>query len=425
MVDMSLKVNIEADTRKLDRGLDDALKKPRFLEGIKGVGGDIRAGAVGAITGEKPKGIAQSISKIAVNTAMIGFVWKGIKEVGDLISTVIKLLTDMGGALKGILVQWIQAMKILILPFANFLAVLLRPFTALFMRFAVGLFGALTKFLVTKEKGAIERYLETGKLPWEEERFVSGEEGVSIFDKFRQDFNEWWERFKSNMNEVWTFWKVWAEIGFIAMQNAGEFIWENIILPAWNFLSNVGVWLWEQIIKPAWSFMLKVPKMIWETILLPSWLFLKDVGRWIWEKILRPAWEFLKNIGIWIWDILKSPFDWLADRVRAVAGAINSAIGTITGIARDLWKMFFGRGAQLGTMVTTPQLMRVGEREPEMIVPISKARQELGVGGGGGYSPTINVYATINNEMDIKRLAEKLADYSRDALTRRSSYYYI
>ena len=227
------------------------------------------------------------------------------------------------------------------------------------------------------------------------------------------------------MNEVWTFWKVWAEIGFIAMQEAGKFIWENIILPAWEFLSDVGVWLWERVILPAWMFMLKIPVMIWAKILLPAWLWFKDIGIKIWEKILKPAWEWFKNVGIKIWNILKSPFDWLADRVRAVAGAINNAIGTITGIARDLWRMFFGRGAQLGTMITTPSMVRVGEKEPELIVPISKARQELGMGRGGGYSPTINVYATINNEMDVRRLAEKLADYSRDNLTRRLSYYTI
>ena len=36
------------------------------------------------------------------------------------------------------------------------------------------------------------------------------------------------------------------------------------------------------------------------------------------------------------------------------------------------------------------------------------------------YSPTININASINSEMDIREIAEKIAEYSQEELSRRT-----
>ena len=115
-------------------------------------------------------------------------------------------------------------------------------------------------------------------------------------------------------------WDTIIKPAFNFLIDAGLWIWEQIIMPAFMFLINVGLWIWEQIIRPSFMYLAGVGLWLWEQIILPAWMFLKDVGSWIWDQILKPAWEFLLDIGTWIWEIVKSPFQWLADKIRTIWG---------------------------------------------------------------------------------------------------------
>ena len=76
-----------------------------------------------------------------------------------------------------------------------------------------------------------------------------------------------------------------------------------------------------------------------------------------------------------------------------------------------------GRGASGGMVNQTGNYqLHAGER-------VMNAGETSRLGGGGmNYSPNITIQATISNDIDIRMLARKLADYQEREIRRRSSY---
>lgn len=67
-----------------------------------------------------------------------------------------------------------------------------------------------------------------------------------------------------------------------------------------------------------------------------------------------------------------------------------------------------------GGLVTRPTLAVLGEREPELVTPISQLRRSPRFFGGGDVNVTLNNYGDIHSEADENRLAEKVARKVRE-----------
>lgn len=236
------------------------------------------------------------------------------KQTGGITKTVAQL---------GIIAAVLKALQSILEPLFDIINILVFVlFAGLLKGIDALVNGVKTLFTAEFWKSAGDWLLEQAGNLWE---FVKG-----IFDKgldVIKSIGTW--IFDNVIVPAWNVLKdvgmwIWENVLLPAFQflaDVGKWIWENILSPAFKFLSEVGKWIWEQILKPAWSFLKDVGLWIWEQILKPAWNFLANVGMWIWEQILKPAWNFLKDIGKTIYDtILKPAFQKLAD---AISGAWN------------------------------------------------------------------------------------------------------
>lgn len=185
-----------------------------------------------------------------------------------------------------------------------------------------------------------------------------------------------WEWITSNiLNPAAEFFKTSIEASYYAL-----------FIAPWVILKDVGLWIWNQIIRPSWN-------------------FLKDVGKWIWNWIIYPSFNFLKDIGVWIWNIIKSPFEWLAEKIRSIIE-------------------FFGGGSSKSKNVKDAIITPSGvvNTDPNDYIIATKNPQSLGKGGG---SPTFNVTInnpSVRNDEDIKKLVREIQRIQQVEMRRYNSY---
>ncbi len=115
--------------------------------------------------------------------------------------------------------------------------------------------------------------------------------------------------------------KIWTEIlqpAFNWFLGVGLKIYTDILKPAFEWFLDVGQKIYDDILKPAFDWFMGVGQKIYDDILKPAWDWFIGIGQKIWDDILKPAWDWFKDIGTKIWNIIKSPFDWLAGKIRTL-----------------------------------------------------------------------------------------------------------
>jgi hypothetical protein len=171
--------------------------------------------------------------------------------------------------------------------------------------------------------------------------------------------------------------KVFTSIGSGIM-----YVWNNILLPAWNFLASSIGYIWTGILQPAWN-------------------FLANVGQWIWEQILKPAFSFLSNVGQWIWDMISAPFRWLADKIGSIGGWFG-----------------FGGKKNVNDVILRPN-GQIIETSPSDTIFATKNPGKFASGGN-------NISISINNPIvrdnnDIKEIANQISKIWKGKLNGRIS----
>lgn len=175
-------------------------------------------------------------------------------------------------------------------------------------------------------------------------------------NKLGRDISDLWNSFGKWLSNIWNgftewlgeFWGslkgvddwVWNNIikpAWIGLQDMGQYVW-NIIKSAFMFLANVGVWIWNRILRPAFMWLINVGKWIWNKILFPAFNWLINVGKWIWNKIIAPAFDYLADVGKWIWKrIIKPAFDYLSDIGNKIWNLVINAFDGLKGIGSAIW----------------------------------------------------------------------------------------
>ena len=156
------------------------------------------------------------------------------------------------------------------------------------------------------------------------------------------------------------------------------------------------------------------------------------IGQWLYDKVILPvanfissailkAFDWVSGIGEKIWDILKSPFQFVADKIKGLfevapkiaADVITSSPGA-TGLLKIIGKLFGGK--QLGGPISEEGIyyLHKGER-------VSSATER------GGSSNVSNISFAINNpqirsDQDIKELVRQIEDRLKSDMRRRVSY---
>ncbi len=165
---------------------------------------------------------------------------------------------------------------------------------------------------------------------------------------------------------------------------------------AFDLGKRIGEWLFSKVIEPTGEF---IANIILEGLeFLRSSIkvlgdFFSNVGIWIWERIIEPAFNFLKDVGTWIWDIIRTPFQWLADKVNSIISWFSDLPRRIGGF------LGFAQGGTVPGPIGVPQLAVV--HGGEEVIPI---------GGRSGQGIIININNPIvRQSSDIKLIANEFS----------------
>ncbi len=126
------------------------------------------------------------------------------------------------------------------------------------------------------------------------------------------------------------------------------------------------------------------------------------------------AYGFIKSAirGIpLIGPLIAGGLDVVDSFAKGIVNAISNAVG---GISSGISKGFKGLnipGFAEGGIVNRPTLAMVGEAGPEAIIPLSGGASYSGGVGSTVYAPQVSLNAVINNELDIKEVAEQVNRY--------------
>lgn len=238
-------------------------------------------------------------------------------------------------------------------------------------------------------------------------KWILGEDGIKQFtnmmEKVANILDWWWTTLKNIFIGILKgfAWFI-AQVIIVGQKvakgiaNAFNFI-KEIFIKGRDLLSEGFLWLqkmlftiWENYIKPPFEFLLDVGKWIWENCIKPPFEFLSDVGKWIWNQILKPAWEWFKDIGTKIWNILKSPFDWLANKIKSINIFRKNRKNKDTSVDDAIIK-------PNGDIIRT---------HPKDYIFATKTPEKMG--GGGQVTVNIN-NPSVRNDSDIKKIAEQVS----------------
>ncbi len=148
-----------------------------------------------------------------------------------------------------------------------------------------------------------------------------------------------WQAILDAVNAFVTWWQIYAQPvidqGIQAIQFGMMWLWQNVMIPAWQGIQTVIQWAWENIIQPIFTaindvvthLLAPVFVWLWQTIITPVWQGIVNVVTWAWTTILQPMFQ-----GIWafITDILAPVFVWLWQNIITPAWqGISAVIGFV------------------------------------------------------------------------------------------------
>ncbi|MUN54783.1 tape measure protein [Kocuria koreensis] len=132
----------------------------------------------------------------------------------------------------------------------------------------------------------------------------------------------------------WWTGTAWPAIqtGLEAIGRGFNWLWQNVIVPAWNGIVTAAQWAWDSILKPiftaiAWmitDFVGPVFTWLWQSIIVPAWNAIVQIAQWAWENVLKPIFTDISNF---VRDVVGPVFSWLWENaIKPAWDAISTAI---------------------------------------------------------------------------------------------------
>ena len=205
---------------------------------------------------------------------------------------------------------------------------------------------------------------------------------------------------------------VWEGLvkAFEIFKEFGIWLWENIFLPGFNNVLEFGLWIWN-LFAEGFNIVLGFGMRIWEEIIQPAWFYLIDVGFRIWNEIIQPAWLYLKDVGKWVWNVIKSPWEWLAGKIRSIWSMIKSAVSNM------IPKFLRGGDSKKDDFISRPGQNPVSFNPSDTIIGVKDISK---LGGGGSIVVNIN-NPSVRQSSDIKNIANEVSLILQRQTSRRIS----
>lgn len=413
-------------------------------------------GGVGGSVGEMAKKDSKNFQTMTGALVTGLAVWEGIKKG-------VQQLVKFSPALQNTIQIFGSSMRLLLKPVGDLISVILRPFALAMLKWAIPFYRSSMKALQTtggKVGGAvggiagiiggvaagagiaklIGGLAALGSIAGPVGTAVGAIVGVLIAAlgallglNFGAEIEEWLKSIKKFFAEVdWA--EFFGKLTYFLAFGLPLMVWEGVqkigeafsklfteVIPfALGYLYESIIIFWTETfpeildkIKNAvvktftaiGNFIKSIPSLV-----VKGWIAFRDFMISLPQLILKA----FEAIGKFFTETIPGWF-------RSIGNAIKGVIDRIVGA--------FGRGREARRSVGDAILRPSGEiieTDPRDTLIATRNPNALLAGGQGMvYSPTIYVNAAINTDMDIQRLAEKLADYSKDELSRRTADFRI
>lgn len=216
---------------------------------------------------------------------------------------------------------------------------------------------------------------------------------------------------------------------------AFEALYNIIIKPIGDLIGAVFTGLWNIIIKPVVDFIVggfvwigESFVSLWENVIRPGIDALGTGFEWLWTNAIKPAIDFIVGGFQFLGETIESIFegvtgfvgDAFEGLVGIARGPINGLIDLLNGMINGLnkikidipdWVPEWGGKAigfaipnipklAEGGFVNSPTTALIGEAGPEVVMPLNRFEQLMGLDGRG---QTINYYAAPNQSLDAEQ----------------------
>lgn len=244
--------------------------------------------------------------------------------------------------------------------------------------------------------------------------------------------------------------KYWDEIK-AALEPAAQWLWDNVLSPAWEFIKDIGETIWSYIkygfsvIKGIFTTLIEILKSPFvilketvtgvfngiKTIVKGVFDVIKGLFTGDWKRVMDGFKSIFKGVFNTLWSIAKAPLNLIIDGINALIKGANK-------IQFDVpdWVPVIG-GKKLGfNLKTIPRLAKggivnmpsrgvpvggaiAGERGQEGVIPLTDSQQMALLGEAIGKYITIN--ATVVNSMNgrvLSREIQKIQNQGNFAMNR-------
>ncbi|WP_162786840.1 transglycosylase SLT domain-containing protein, partial [Janibacter anophelis] len=146
---------------------------------------------------------------------------------------------------------------------------------------------------------------------------------------FRNLVNRVWAQVKGAALSVvsWfrnTAWP-WLSSFFSKVGEAGKWLWQKALKPAFRGIGSVISWWYNQIVKRYFSLVMGVLRgagrlgmWLWKNALAPAFRGIVSAAKWLWQKGIRPTFNFIGDKASWLWGKAKDAFNNLKAGIRSV-----------------------------------------------------------------------------------------------------------
>jgi hypothetical protein len=287
----------------------------------KGSGGLL--GKLGGAAGKM--GLGGGVGNAAVAGAVGGIVASAMQGVVGMLKKVFSTLVESSGSLRNVLKLLKMGFLQIIRPFADVLAIMLRP---------VAMFFRVIGREIMKRVRAKRKELKAQGLSGIALGGALMAELPSIYlDVLMEQLGkiDWGTFFNKILGVLWTNLTErlpkFLEKVFWILNGLGTWIWQNIILAIGNLaateLAKFGWWIWTEIVKALGTAARWVSSMFAGAASFGVWLWNNVLGAMgTAAKWVTSMFDGMGNFGTWIWNEVKKVF------------GINQAQGTMNDIAR-------------------------------------------------------------------------------------------
>ncbi len=178
----------------------------------------------------------------------------------------------------------------------------------------------------------------------------------------------------------------------------------NSIISVLNFFNEKGLEFFQNILDAL---------LFAADFLVDKWGTIKDILTWI-GTFFEPAWKIIK-------DALEEAGDFLQERWDSILSILERTADLLESVFDKISNIFSGKNLKRLSPIPLPFLgpFATGGVIPETgLALVHKGETVVPAGRGMGITQNITIQATINNDLDIRRLAERLAELSKDELAR-------